>query len=81
MWALEGEEAGAGDVTMVVVCGGALTVVGALDDGEDSFGVKVGLCWGRCWVHCFSYGSNGGCFLGVCAFAPGSHRLQSCLPG
>ena len=26
---------------MVTVCGGALTVVGALDGGGDSFGVKV----------------------------------------
>ena len=47
---------------MVVVCSGALTMVGVLDGGGDSFGVNVGLRWGvktgsialyeRRW-HCF----------------------------
>ena len=32
-------------VTMVAVCGGALTVIGTLDGVGDSFGVKVGLHW------------------------------------
>ena len=36
-----------GEVSAVVaVCVGALTVVGALHGGGDSFGVKVGLRWG-----------------------------------
>ena len=37
--------------TMVMVCGGALTLVGALYDGGNSFEVEVGLRRGRGWVH------------------------------
>ena len=56
---------GVGVSEMVAVCSGALTVVGALDGGGASFGVKVGLLRGWCWVHCSSYESGGGGFLGV----------------
>ena len=38
--------------TTVMVCGGALTLVGALYDGGNSFEVEVGLRRGRGWVHC-----------------------------
>ena len=33
---------GVGSLAMVAVCGRALTVIGALDGGSDSFGMKVG---------------------------------------
>ena len=37
---------GGGVSAMVAVCGGAMTVVGSLDDSGDSFGVKVSLLRG-----------------------------------
>ena len=52
---------GGGVSAMAAVCGGASAVVGALDGGGDSFGLNEG----RCWVHCSSYESGEGCFLGV----------------
>ena len=42
----EGVTMVAGCLQCGAVCGGALTVVGALDGGGDSFEVMVGLRWG-----------------------------------